>query len=114
MKALRLLGFALGALCIGGTSAQTQPAPPQKVLKLAYRTAETGFDPAKVYDVYSLAVTGHIFDALYGYDHLARPAKIKPRLAAGMPEVSADFKTWTVKLRPGIYFADDQIGRAHV
>ena len=24
-----------------------------------------------------------------------------------MPEVSADFKVWTVRLRPGIYFADD-------
>ena len=24
-----------------------------------------------------------------------------------MPEVSADFRTWTVKVKPGIYFADD-------
>src|SRR5258708_7047658 len=24
-----------------------------------------------------------------------------------MPEVSDDFKTWTIRIRPGIYFADD-------
>ena len=64
----------------------TQEAKPLKVLRLAFRTAETGFDPAKINDIYSLAVNSHIFEALYAYDHLARPAKIKPRLAAGMPE----------------------------
>ena len=41
------------------------------------------------------------------YDHLARPSKIKPLTADGMPEVSADFRVWTVKVQPGIYFADD-------
>ena len=49
----------------------------------------------------------HVFDGLYSYDHLARPFKIKPNTAAAMPEVSADFRVWTVKLRPGIYFQDD-------
>jgi ABC-type transport system substrate-binding protein len=80
---------------------------PLKVLRLAYRTAETSFDPAKINDIYSLAVTSHIFEALYAYDHLARPAKIRPKLAAGEPEPSADFKTWTIKVRPGIYFQSD-------
>ena len=27
--------------------------------------------------------------------------------ADGMPEVSDDFRTWTVRIKPGIYFADD-------
>jgi ABC-type transport system substrate-binding protein len=100
LAAVAALMLALGAEAAGA-------AEPQKVLRLALRVAETGFDPAKVNDIYSLAVTGHIFEALYGYDHLARPAKIKPKLAAGMPEHSPDFKVWTVKLRPGIFFADD-------
>ena len=30
-----------------------------------------------------------------------------PVLALGLPETSADFKVWTVRLRPGIFFADD-------
>ena len=94
------------ALALAAT-AHAQDAEPKKVLKVAFRVAETGFDPAKINDVYSIAVTAHIFEALYTYDHLARPAKIRPQLAAGLPEVSADFKSWTVKVRPGIYFAND-------
>jgi ABC-type transport system substrate-binding protein len=99
--ALLLAGAALGA------AAQAAPSAAPKVLKLAFRTAETSFDPAKVNDIYSIAVTAHIFEAPYAYDYLANPARIRPRLAVGMPEHSPDFKTWTVTLRPGIYFADD-------
>ena len=58
-------------------------------------------------DLYSRIVTAHIFDGLYRYDHLARPFKIKPCTADGMPEVSDDFRIWTVRLKPGIYFQDD-------
>jgi ABC-type transport system substrate-binding protein len=32
---------------------------------------------------------------------------MKPATAASMPEVSSDFKTFTFKIKPGIYFADD-------
>jgi hypothetical protein len=69
--------------------------------------AETGFDPAAINDTYSRTITGHIFEAPYIYDHLARPVKIVPRVADGMPEHSDDHRVWTVRLRPGIYFADD-------
>lgn len=87
-------------------AAQVAEAP-KKILRVAFNTAETGFDPAQISDVYSRTITPHIFEALYHYDHLARPAKIRPLTAAGLPEVSADFKVWTIRLRPGIYFADD-------
>jgi ABC-type transport system substrate-binding protein len=108
MKGLRHGVVALlAALGVAAALAQQAAPPAQKVLRLAFRTAETSFDPAKVYDIYSIAVTSHIFEAPYQYDHLARPAKIKPNLALGMPEHSPDFKHWTVRLRPGIYFADD-------
>lgn len=80
---------------------------PQKVLKYAFQIAETGFDPAQLSDLYSRIITANIFDALYGYDYLARPVKIKPNVALGMPETSKDFRTFTVKIKPGIYFADD-------
>jgi ABC-type transport system substrate-binding protein len=83
------------------------PGQPPKILRYAFRVAETGFDPAQVNDLYSRTVTPHIFEGLYTYDQLARPYKIKPLTADGMPVISADFKTWTVKIQPGIYFADD-------
>ena len=82
-------------------------APAEKVLRYAFPVAETGFDPPQLADLYSRVITGHIFEALYKYDYLARPFVVVPETAAGMPEVSADQRTWTVRVQPGIYFADD-------
>ncbi len=83
----------------------TQPAG--QTLRYAFRIAETGFDPAKISDLYSRIITSHLFEGLFFYDHLARPVKIKPLSAAALPEVSADFKRFTIRIRPGILFADD-------
>ena len=78
-----------------------------KTLRVAFPIAETGFDPAPVGDIYSQYVNRAIFDALYRYDYLARPYKIVPNTATALPEISSDGKTWTFKIKPGIYFADD-------
>lgn len=78
-----------------------------RVLRYAFPVAESTFDPAALTDVYSRAVTTHIFEGLYTYDHLARPPRIVPLTAWGMPEVSADYRVWTVKLQPGVLFGDD-------
>ena len=109
MTMLRLLRhWAAGVLCLGlAAGAAGAQEPPKKVFRYAFPVAETGFDPAQISDLYSRTVTPHIFEGLYTYDHLARPYKIKPLTAAAMPEVSADFKVWTVRLKPGIYFSDD-------
>jgi ABC-type transport system substrate-binding protein len=98
--------LGLAALPLGAATAAAADGP-KKVLRYAFRIAETGFDPAQVNDLYSRTVTPHIFEGLYQYDHLARPAKIKPLTADGMPQPSADFRTWIVKIKPGIFFASD-------
>ena len=100
------LCLAIGAASYP-SSAQNPSPPALKVFRYAFPIAETGFDPPQLSDLYSRIVTANIFDALYTYDYLARPAKVIPRLADGMPQVSADFRTYTVKLRRGVYFADD-------
>jgi ABC-type transport system substrate-binding protein len=88
-------------------AALAQQVPPLKTLRYAFRVAETGFDPVQVTDLYSSVVNANIFEAPLTYDYLARPARVKPQTAAAMPEMSADFRRWTVRIRPGIYFADD-------
>jgi len=98
---------ALSALLALAASAAPAADAPRKVLNVAFRSAEAGFDPAKISDIYSRTVTPHIFEGLYRYDHLARPARIRPLLAEGMPQSSADFRTWTVQLRKGIHFQAD-------
>lgn len=99
----------LVALTIAAVSASAtdKPAAPEKVMRYAFRVAETGFDPAKVSDIYSRTVTEAIFEGLYGYDFLARPAVVKPLVADGMPVITNDYKTYTVKIQKGILFADD-------
>lgn len=102
---------SFGAVALGAAPAlvfaQTPASARAKTLRYAFPIAETGFDPPQLIDLYSRIVTSHIFDALFCYDHLARPFKIKPNTAAAMPEVSSDFRTWTIRVRPGIRFADD-------
>lgn len=97
-------------LAFGATApvvAQTPQQAPEKVLRYSFPVAETGFDPAQVTDLYSAIVCANIFEAPYEYDYLARPAKVRPNLAEAMPEVSPDFRTFTFRLRKGIFFADD-------
>ncbi|HEU4458628.1 MAG TPA: ABC transporter substrate-binding protein [Methylibium sp.] len=106
VKRRELLGGAAGAsLAAAVPWARAQAGT--KRLRVTFRSAETGFDPARVNDIYSRQVCAHLFDGLYRYDYLARPIRIKPNVAAAMPEVSADFRVWTVTLRPGIFFTDD-------
>ncbi len=80
-----------------------------KTLRTAFIVAETGFDPAASSDIYSDAVQRAIFDTLYGFDYLARPYRRTTRTAAAMPEVTDEGRTWTMRVKPGIYFADDPV-----
>jgi ABC-type transport system substrate-binding protein len=103
-RVLTALGAPLALALPAAAAAQDNG---RKILRVAFRSAETSFDPARISDIYSRTVTANIFESLYGYDYLARPIKVVPALADGMPEVSADFKVWTVRLKKGVYFADD-------
>jgi oligopeptide transport system substrate-binding protein len=82
-------------------------ADANKVLHAVIIAAENGFDPQATSDVFSTYVNRQIFDALYAYDYLARPYKVVPNTAVALPEISADGLTWTIKIKPGIYFSDD-------
>ncbi len=100
---------ALAAAPLGLPSLATAQAPLPKVLRYAFPIAETGMDPVALSDLYSRILTANIFEGLYEYDHLARPFKIRPCTADGMPDVSDDFRTYTVRIKPGILFQDDPV-----
>jgi ABC-type transport system substrate-binding protein len=78
-----------------------------KVLRYAFLIAETGFDPAQISDLYSNTVVAGMFDAPVEFEFLARPVRMRPNTLVEMPTASDDFKTFTFKVKPGIYFADD-------
>src|SRR5687768_1034334 len=110
MKRRALTGalMVMLALAVPPLSAQTAPANgAQKVLRYAFRVAETGFDPAQISDLYSRTITANIFDAPLQYEFLARPFRYRVNTLVALPEVSDDFKTFTFRVKPGIYFTDD-------
>jgi ABC-type transport system substrate-binding protein len=84
-------------------------ADPAKILRITFRSAESGFDPVRISDYYSGTVIEGIFDPLLTYDYLARPAKLVPNTAAAMPEVSRDGRSYRLTVKPGIHFADDPV-----
>jgi ABC-type transport system substrate-binding protein len=108
-RALLQAGVAGPAALALARPAAAQTGAPQKVFRWAFPAAETGFDPAQISDLYSNYVISHIFEAPLQYDYLARPAIIRPRTAVALPEVSTDFRSFTVHIRPGIFFQDDPV-----
>src|SRR5579864_4869492 len=78
-----------------------------KVLRTALIAPETGFDPAATSDLYSDSVQRAIFETLYGFEYLTRPYRRAPQTAVAMPEITDEGRTWTMHVKPGIYFADD-------
>src|SRR5947208_1527350 len=115
MKALRLhavvlawcAALALAAFAVTAAAAADTYADPGKVLRVALPVAETGFDPQAASDLYSSHVMRGIFDTLYEYEYLARPYRLTPALAVAMPEVTDNGRTWTIRIRQGVYFSDD-------
>ncbi len=83
------------------------PADAPHVVRVELRVAESGFDPQAASDTFSFQVIDAIFDPPYTYDYFARPVRLIPRTAAGLPEITDDGRTYTVRIRPGIYYADD-------
>src|SRR6266568_1065779 len=94
----------LSALTLAAVS---HAADPRKTLRVTFQVAETGFDPARTHDYYSGMVIEAIFDRLLTYDYLARPAKLVPLAAESLPQITDNGKTYTFRIRKGIYFTPD-------
>ena len=84
-------------------------ADPAKVIRHVFPAAETGFDPAGVQDLYSATIEQAVFETLLTYDYLARPSKLVPLTAEALPQITDDGKTYTLRVRKGIYFIDDPV-----
>ncbi|HET7402805.1 MAG TPA: ABC transporter substrate-binding protein [Usitatibacter sp.] len=94
-------------LCAVLAAAMALAADPRKVVRVAVTSAERGFDCARESDEFTGELCDNIFDALLQYDHLARPIRLQPRAAAALPEVADGGRTYTVHVKPGIYFTAD-------
>ena len=61
-------------------------------------------DPARATTMQAGMLLAGVFETLYVLDPFARPAAIVPLAAATMPEISADYRTFTIRIRTGILF----------
>ena len=81
-------------------------ADPAKVLHVASPDIET-LDPHQYNDDPSFQIVSTIFEGLYEWDYLAETPRLSSVTADGPPQVSDDGLTWTIRIKPGIYFTDD-------
>jgi ABC-type transport system substrate-binding protein len=103
-----LQGAAAWSLWPAAAHAAESGGRPLKELRVAFPAPESSFDPPQTNsDRYSSTIIAQILESPLGYDYLARPARLVPVTAAALPEVSADGRRFTVRLKPGIFFADD-------
>ncbi len=101
---------ALVAACLACAVLAAGPAAgavERKVLRVALRTAEAGFDPQRIFDRYSVGIVENLFEPLLTYDYLARPVRLVPLTAEAIPEPEEGGTRYTFRIRPGILFADD-------
>ena len=90
-------------LAAGGVAGAPDP---NKVLRVASPDIET-LDPQQWSDDPSFQVQDAIFEPLYEWHYLASPPRLSPMTAAALPEISDSGRTWTIRVKPGIYFTDD-------
>jgi ABC-type transport system substrate-binding protein len=107
MAKRRIALLSVLALALGCAMSNADAADVNKVVRHAFRVAETSFDPVRESDRYSSFICEAIFDSLLTYDYLARPAKLVPGVAAAMPDVADNGATYTFRVRKGVYFSDD-------
>ena len=101
-----LVGFLFFA-CTKKEEGKPAATATEKIFKFSLDGAPTTLDPTQAATMYSNALVASIYDQLYEYHYLVRPFKIKPNLAVALPEVTSDKKTYTIKIKPGVFFTDD-------
>ncbi len=84
-----------------------EPNQKEKILTKVLTGKLKSFDPIKCNERTGVQETTKIFDCLFEYEYLERPAKLKPNLIERMPDISVDGKTYTFRLNKNIYFHDN-------
>ncbi len=66
-----------------------------------------GLDPADIRDMSSTLAGSQIFESLYQFHYFKRPYQIICQLAESEPQVSEDGLLYSIKIKRGVFFADD-------
>jgi oligopeptide transport system substrate-binding protein len=105
--------FVLSAMCLllllipGCSRKDDDGKSSEMVLRHRMGTKLQTLDAGNMRGVYSMRVGAQIYETLYVYHFLKRPYELVPQLADGMPEISEDHLTYTIRIKKGILFQDD-------
>jgi len=106
--AFKFFLFLLLAIMAGCDSSSPGDDSNEMILYANLPTKIRGLDTGDIGDVYSAMIAGQFFECLYQYDYLKRPYEVIPHVAEGMPQISKDGLTYIIKIKKGVYFADDK------
>ena len=98
----------LGASCVGPQQDSAGTGARGGTLRVLSFELIDGLDTAAVYTPTSLAIARSYARTLYGYNLAGPPGQVTvpvPDIASGPPQLSADRRTYTFTLRPGVRYA---------
>lgn len=98
-------------LALASPGVDVRAADAAKVLHVASPDIDM-LDAQQFSDDPSYQVAMAIFEPLYEWDYLVSPPKLTPLTADGPAEITADGKTWTIRIKRGIFFTDDPAFKA--
>jgi len=85
----------------------SQPRDPKTLYNLYLanlKITRSGHFPT---DTVGSALIANVYECLYGYEYPTKPYQTSsPKLAEGMPQVSKDGLTYTIRLKKGVKFYD--------
>jgi ABC-type transport system substrate-binding protein len=102
----KAVGLQLCTMLLIALNCVALAADPNKTLHIATQDINT-LDPQQANEAYSFRVVEAIYENLYELDYLSQPAKLVPNTAVALPEIADGGLTWTIRVRPGIYFTND-------
>jgi ABC-type transport system substrate-binding protein len=77
----------------------------ERTLRVAMLADVETLDPARAPELSTIYTIAPLYHQLLTYDYTARPVKLIPYAATALPTLSADGRTYTLTIRPGLMFA---------
>jgi oligopeptide transport system substrate-binding protein len=97
----------LAALSLSSVACNKTKKDSPNTLHLWSEAKIKGLDPIMADDIYADEQVKYAYESLLQYSYLKRPFQVEPALAEAMPQVSADGKTYTIRIKKGVVFQDD-------
>lgn len=101
MKRIVAAAFALLIAC----AASAQGPDASRVLRVQMPADVETLDPARAPELGTVNTLAPLYHQLLTYDYGSLPVRLIPYAAEALPQISADRRTYTVKVRPGLLFS---------